>query len=214
MQKTHHDPRMLAEADDAAAAAWRARDLAVLWHPCTQMREHTATVAEDDGRRVDVLPLLPVERGEGAWLVGRDGRRYLDAISSWWTNIHGHAEPRIAGAIARQARTLEHVILAGVSHAPAVELAERLLAIAPRDPARAPLAKVFYADNGSAGVEVALKMAFHWFRNRGDTARTRFIALENGYHGETLGALAVGDIPLYRRVYAPLLAEALFAPSP
>jgi len=205
---------MLAEADDAAAAAWRARDLAVLWHPCTQMREHTATVAEDDGRRVDVLPLLPVERGEGAWLVGRDGRRYLDAISSWWTNIHGHAEPRIAGAIARQARTLEHVILAGVSHAPAVELAERLLAIAPRDPARAPLAKVFYADNGSAGVEVALKMAFHWFRNRGDTARTRFIALENGYHGETLGALAVGDIPLYRRVYAPLLAEALFAPSP
>lgn len=192
---------MLAERDDAAA--WRARDLAVLWHPCTQMREHP-----------DTLPLLPVERGEGAWLIGRDGRRYLDAISSWWTNIHGHAEPRIAEAIARQARTLEHVILAGVSHAPAVELAERLLAIAPREPGRAPLAKVFYADNGSAGVEVALKMAFHWFRNRGIDGRTKFVALANGYHGETLGALAVGDIPLYRRVYAPLLAEALFAPSP
>jgi len=194
---------MLAETPVPADAPWRARDLAVLWHPCTQMREHP-----------DVLPLVPIERGEGAWLHGYDGRRYLDAVSSWWTNLHGHAEPRIAEAIARQARSLEQVILAGFSHAPAVELAERLLAIAPRQPGRAPLSRVFYADNGSAGVEVALKMAFHWFRNRGEEPRTRFIALENGYHGETLGALAVGDIPLYRRVYAPLLAEALFAPSP
>ncbi|GHA88762.1 adenosylmethionine--8-amino-7-oxononanoate aminotransferase BioA [Lysobacter bugurensis] len=194
---------MLAEHGDAAADAWRRRDLDVLWHPCTQMREHP-----------DTMPLLPIERGDGAWLIGRDGRRYLDAISSWWTNLFGHANPRIADAIAAQARTLEHVILAGCSHAPAVELAERLLALAPRETGRAPLAKVFYADNGSAGVEVALKMAFHWFRNRGETRRTKFIALENGYHGETLGALAVGDIPLYRRVYAPLLAEALFAPSP
>ncbi len=187
----------------ADAAAWRSRDLDVLWHPCTQMREHP-----------DVLPLIPIERGEGAWLIGRDGRRYLDAVSSWWTNLFGHAEPRIAAAIAEQARTLEHVLLAGFSHQPAVELAEKLLAIAPRQRDRAPLTKVFYADNGSAGVEVALKMAFHWFRNRGEDHRTRFIALENGYHGETLGALAVGDIPLYRRIYAPLLAEALFAPSP
>ena len=196
---------MLADAPAAQAAAshWRERDLAVLWHPCTQMREHP-----------DVLPLVPVERGEGAWLHGYDGRRYLDGVSSWWTNLHGHAEPRIAAAIARQAGLLEQVILAGFSHAPAIELAERLLQLAPRQPGRAPLSKVFYADNGSAGVEVALKMAFHWFRNRGEERRTRFIALENGYHGETLGALAVGDIPLYRRVYAPLLAEALFAPSP
>lgn len=194
---------MLAEHGDATADAWRRRDLAVLWHPCTQMREHPG-----------VLPLLPVARGEGEWLVGMDGRRYLDAVSSWWTNIHGHAEPRIADAVARQARTLEQVILAGCSHAPAVELAERLLGIAPRQAGRAPLAKVFYADNGSAGVEVALKMAFHWFRNRGELRRTKFVALSNSYHGETLGALAVGDIPLYRRVYAPLLAEALFAPSP
>ena len=162
----------------------------------------------------DILPLVPVERGDGAWLLGYDGRRYLDGVSSWWTNLHGHAEPRIAEAIARQARTLEQVILAGFSHAPAVELAERLLTLAPRQPGRAPLAKVFYADNGSAGVEVALKMAFHWFRNRGEPGRTKFVALENGYHGETLGALAVGDIPLYRRIYAPLLAEALFVPSP
>ncbi|QSX73471.1 adenosylmethionine--8-amino-7-oxononanoate transaminase [Lysobacter arenosi] len=208
MQKNTHDKAMLAEAGvpaggDGDAEHWRDRDLAVLWHPCTQMREHPGT-----------LPLLPIARGEGAWLVGRDGRRYLDAISSWWTNLFGHAEPRIAAAIAQQAMTLEHVILAGCSHAPAVELAERLLAIAPRETGREPLSKVFYADNGSAGVEVALKMAFHWFRNRGIEGRTKFIALDNGYHGETLGALAVGDIPLYRRVYAPLLAEALFAPSP
>ena len=193
-----HDADMIAAAD-----AWRARDLDVLWHPCTQMREHP-----------DVLPLVPIERGEGAWLVGRDGRRYLDAVSSWWTNLFGHAEPRIARAIAEQAMTLEQVILAGFSHQPAVELAEKLLAIAPRESGRAALSKVFYADNGSAGVEVALKMAFHWFRNRGEDRRSKFVALENGYHGETIGALSVGDIPLYRRVYAPLLAECLFAPSP
>lgn len=189
---------MLAEADD-----WRDRDLSVLWHPCTQMREHPHT-----------LPLVPIARGEGAWLIGHDGTRYLDAVSSWWTNLFGHAEPRIGAAIAAQAGALEQVMLAGFTHAPAVELAERLLAVAPRQPGRTPLSKVFYADNGSAGVEVALKMAFHWFHNRGEHRRTKFIALENGYHGETLGALAVGDIPLYRRVYAPLLAEALFAPSP
>lgn len=195
---------MLTDTPPAAAVdQWRQRDLSVLWHPCTQMREHP-----------DILPLLPIARGDGAWLIGHDGRRYLDAVSSWWTNLFGHAEPRIGAAIARQAGELEQVMLAGFTHAPAVELAEKLLAIAPRQPDRAPLAKVFYADNGSAGVEVALKMAFHYFRNRGETTRTKFVALENGYHGETLGALAVGDIPLYRRIYAPLLAEALFAPSP
>ena len=105
------------------AEGWRERDLAVLWHPCTQMREHP-----------DVLPLVPIAGGDGAWLLGRDGRRYLDAVSSWWTNLFGHAEPRIGAAIATQAGTLEQVILAGFSHAPAVELAEKLLAIAPRPP--------------------------------------------------------------------------------
>lgn len=203
MREITHDPMMLTEAGAGAADSWRERDLKVLWHPCTQMREHPHT-----------LPLLPIASGRGEWLIGQDGHRYLDAISSWWTNLFGHAEPRIAQAIATQAQTLEHVILAGCSHPPAVELAERLLAIAPRQDGRAPLSKVFYADNGSAGVEVALKMAFHWFRNRGIEGRTKFIALENGYHGETLGALAVGDIPLYRRIYAPLLAESMFAPSP
>ncbi|MBP6797842.1 MAG: adenosylmethionine--8-amino-7-oxononanoate transaminase [Luteimonas sp.] len=201
---SNHDGDILDDPAAADAARWRARDLAVLWHPCTQMREHP-----------DLLPLLPIARGEGAWLVAQDGRRYLDAVSSWWVNLHGHAEPRIAEAVARQARTLEQVILAGCSHPPAVELAERLLAIAPREPGRPPLSKVFYADNGSAGIEVALKMAFHWFRNHGDEPRrNKFVALQNGYHGETIGALSVGDIPLYRRIYAPLLMDAVFAPSP
>ncbi|VXB94299.1 Adenosylmethionine-8-amino-7-oxononanoate aminotransferase [Luteimonas sp. 9C] len=194
-----HDAAILADGND-----WRTRDLAAVWHPCTQMREHP-----------DIQPMLPIVRGDGAWLVEAGGRKILDSGSSWWTNLHGHAEPRIAEAIATQARTLEQVILAGCTHPAAVELAERLLAVAPREPGRPPLTKVFYADNGSAGVEVALKMAFQWFQNRGDEPRrTKFVALQNGYHGETLGALAVGDIPLYRRVYAPLLCEAVFAPSP
>jgi len=188
----------------ALQADWRQRDLDVLWHPCTQMREH----------HTDLLPLVPVARGEGAWLIDFEGRRYLDAVSSWWTNLFGHAEPRIGAAIAQQAQQLEQVILAGFSHAPAIELAEALLRLAPRIEGTPPFAKVFYADNGSAGIEVALKMSFHSHRNRGDEKRTRFVALSNSYHGETLGALAVSDIPLYRRVYAPLLISPVFTPSP
>jgi adenosylmethionine-8-amino-7-oxononanoate aminotransferase len=198
MRKEEHDKAMLAEAE-----AWRSRDLAVLWHPCTQMAEHP-----------DPLPLLPIRRGRGVWLEGVDGRRYLDAVSSWWTNLFGHAEPRIAAAIAAQAQELEHVIFAGFSHEPALRLAESLLRLAPRQQDRPPLARAFYADNGSAAVEVALKMSFHSFLNRGQARRQKFVALGNGYHGETLGALSMGDIPLYRRVYAPLLLEPLFAPSP
>src|SRR3546814_638495 len=198
-QSAGHHGAMIRASDDES---WRARDLAVLWHPCTQMREHP-----------DILPLVPIAGRDGAWLLGHDGRRSLDAVSIWCTTLFGHAERRIGAAIAAQAGSLEQVILAGFSHAPAVELAEKLLAIAPREANREPLAKVFYADNGSAGVEVALKMAFHWFRNRGEARRTKFVALSNGYHGETLGALAVGDVPLYRRVDAPLLAECLFAPD-
>ncbi|MCG6117811.1 MAG: adenosylmethionine--8-amino-7-oxononanoate transaminase [Aquimonas sp.] len=188
----------------ASGADWLRRDLDVLWHPCTQMREH----------QHGLLPLVPIERGEGAWLYDFEGRRYLDAVSSWWTNLFGHAEPRIGAAIARQAQQLEQVILAGFGHAPAIELAEALLRLSPRAEGTPPFTKVFYADNGSAGVEVALKMSFHSHRNRGDTRRTRFIALSNSYHGETLGALAVSDIPLYRRVYAPLLITPVFTPSP
>jgi adenosylmethionine-8-amino-7-oxononanoate aminotransferase len=156
----------------------RSRDLSVLWHPCTQMAEHP-----------DTLPLIPIRRGRGAWLEGVDGRRYLDAVSSWWTNLFGHGEPRIAEAIAVQARELEHVIFAGFGHEPGVRLAEELLRVAPPG-----LARVFYADNGSSAIEIALKMSFHSFLNRGEGKRQKFVALRNGYHGETIGALSMGAI--------------------
>ncbi len=180
-------------------AAWNARDLDVLWHPCTQMRDHA------DGQ----IPLLPIRAAQGAWLTDMQGQRYLDAVSSWWTCLFGHRDPRLVAALQAQLGQLDHVLLAGFGHAPAIELAEALLQVAPPG-----LAKVFYADNGSAAVEVALKMAFHYHRNRGDAGRTKFVALAGGYHGETLGALAVTDVPLYRETYAPLLLEPLFTPSP
>jgi adenosylmethionine-8-amino-7-oxononanoate aminotransferase len=157
----------------------------------------------------DALPLIPIRSGRGVWLEDIEGNRYLDAVSSWWTNLFGHAEPRIAKAVADQAMTLEHVIFAGFSHEPGLALAEKLVALSPEG-----LSRVFYADNGSAAVEVALKMSFHSHANNGIPAKTRFIALHNSYHGETLGALSMADIPLYRQVYSPLLLEPLFAPSP
>jgi adenosylmethionine-8-amino-7-oxononanoate aminotransferase len=174
-----------------------ARDRAVLWHPCTQMKDH-----ED-------LPLIPIRRGEGVWLEDLAGKRYLDAISSWWVNLFGHANPRINAAIHAQLDQLEHVLLAGFTHEPAVQLAERLLRLVPPG-----LTRCFYADNGSAAVEVAIKMSFHYWRNQGQTGKRRFITLANSYHGETLGALAVGNVPLYKETYAPLLMEVITAPSP
>jgi adenosylmethionine-8-amino-7-oxononanoate aminotransferase len=178
-------------------AALRERDLAVLWHPTTQMKDH------------EWLPLLPVRRGEGVWLEDMNGGRYIDAISSWWVNLFGHANPRISAAVARQAETLEHVILAGVTHEPAVRLAEKLVSIT-----QPGLERVFYADSGSNAVEIALKMSFHYWRNLGETRRRRFVTLTNSYHGETIGTLSVGDAGLFKDTYAPLLTEPLFAPSP
>ncbi len=177
--------------------AWIDRDLAVLWHPCTQMKAH------------ETLPPIPIARGEGAWLIDFDGKRYLDAIGSWWVNLFGHANPVINARIKTQLDTLEHVILAGFSHAPVVELAERLVAITP-----APLTRVFLTDNGSSGVEAALKMSFHYWRNIGQPNKTRFIAIEGSYHGETMGALGVGNIAIFSETYAPLIKPALIAPSP
>jgi adenosylmethionine-8-amino-7-oxononanoate aminotransferase len=174
-----------------------ARDLRVLWHPCTQAHDHEA------------LPPLPIRAAEGAWLTDHDGKRYLDAISSWWTCLFGHRHPRIVAALKDQLDRLDHVLLAGFSHEPAIALAEALVDVAP-----APLTRVFYADNGSSAVEVALKMSFHYWRNAGEDGRRRFVALEGGYHGETLGALSVTDIPLYRETYGPLLLEPIRAPSP
>lgn len=178
--------------------SWQTRDLSVLWHPCTQMAEHP-----------EQLPLLPIRAGQGVWLEDINGKRYIDAISSWWTNLFGHSEPRIANAISKQAHTLEHVMFAGFSHQPGLELAEKLIALSP-----AGLSRVFYADNGSAAVEIALKMSFQYFANQGLHKKTRFMALSNSYHGETLGALSMADIPLYRDIYSPLLLQPLFAPSP
>jgi adenosylmethionine-8-amino-7-oxononanoate aminotransferase len=157
----------------------------------------------------EALPPIPVRRGAGVWLEDYDGHRYLDAISSWWTNLFGHANPRISGAVAAQAARLEHVLLAGFTHEPAIALAEQLTALAP-----AGLNRCFYADNGSAAVEVALKMSFHYWRNCGQGGKRRFLTLSNGYHGETLGALSVGDVALYREVYQPLLLPVITVPAP
>lgn len=173
------------------------RDLRVLWHPCTQMRDH------------ETLPLIPIRRGRGVWLEDFNGKRYLDAISSWWVNLFGHANPRINTAIENQLQNLEHVILAGFTHEPVVRLSERLIEIAPHG-----LAHCFYASDGSAALEIALKASFHYWQNRGEKKRTRFISLANSYHGETLGALSVGDVALYKETYRPLLLEAITVKSP
>ena len=162
------------------------RDQRVIWHPYTQ--EQTAP------------PPLPIASGEGAWLVAEDGRRYLDAISSWWTNIHGHAHPRLVRALADQAARLEHVIFAGMTHEPAVALAEQLTALLGLD-------RVFYSDNGSTAVETALKMAYQYWANRGES-RTRFLMLKDGYHGDTVGAMSVSGLPLFRGHFADLLFHA------
>lgn len=176
---------------------WAERDLAHIWHPCTQMQDHES------------IPLIPIQRGEGVWLEDFNGKRYLDAVSSWWVNLFGHGQPQIAAAIARQAKQLEHVIFAGFSHPPAIELSERLVQLAPPG-----LDRVFFADNGSAAVEVALKLCFHYWYNQGQPQRTRYLALTHGYHGETLGALAVGDLGIYRDIYRPLLLQPLMAEAP
>ncbi len=173
------------------------RDLKVLWHPCTQMKDH------------ETLPLIPIRRGEGVWLEDFDGNRYIDAISSWWVNLFGHANPRINNAVKTQLDTLEHVLLAGFSHEPAIRLAEQLMQLTPPG-----LDRCFFADNGSSAVEVALKMSFHYWRNTGRSEKTRFITLTNSYHGETLGTLAVGDVALYKETYEPLLMKAIGVPSP
>jgi adenosylmethionine-8-amino-7-oxononanoate aminotransferase len=178
-------------------ATLAARDSRVLWHPCTQMKDH------------ETLPPIAIKRGEGAWLEDFDGKRYLDAVSSWWVNLFGHANPRINAAVRDQLNRLEQVIFAGFTHEPAVRLGEQLVSLAPPG-----MTRCFFADNGSAAVEVAIKMSFHYWRNRGQSRKTRFITLANSYHGETLGALAVGNVELYKSLYKPLLMEVLTAPSP
>jgi len=172
----------------SANAKLAGRSLRAVWHPCTQMKHHEA------------LPLVPISRAQGVWLYDFEGRRILDAISSWWVNLLGHGHPRVNAALRAQLESLEHVMLAGLTHEPAVELAERLAELSPRG-----LGHCSFASDGASAVEIALKMSHQYWRNVGKPEKAGFVALANGYHGETLGALSVTDIPLYRDCYAPLL---------
>lgn len=172
------------------------RDLKVLWHPCTQMKDH------------ETLPMTPIAKGEGVYLEDFEGNRYIDAISSWWVNLFGHANPYINQKIKEQLETLEHVILAGFTHEGVVRLSERLVELSPEG-----LTRCFYADNGSSAIEVALKMSYHFHRNRGEE-RPLFVSLSESYHGETLGALAVGDVALYKETYEPLLIRSIQTQTP
>ncbi|GAB7526986.1 adenosylmethionine--8-amino-7-oxononanoate transaminase [Paraburkholderia sp. 2C] len=176
---------------------WVARSLRAVWHPCTQMKHH------------ERLPLLPIARGQGPWLYDRAGRRYLDAISSWWVNLFGHANPRINAALKDQLDTLEHAMLAGCTHEPAVELAERLSALTQQT-----LGHAFFASDGASAVEIALKMSFHAWRNRGYDYKREFVCVANGYHGETIGALGVTDVALFKDAYDPLIRHAHVVASP
>ncbi|PVX83918.1 adenosylmethionine--8-amino-7-oxononanoate transaminase [Paraburkholderia unamae] len=189
----------LAREERAAHAAtdWVARSLRAVWHPCTQMKHH------------ERLPLVAVARGDGPWLHDREDRRYLDAISSWWVNLFGHANPSINAALKAQLDTLEHVMLAGCTHEPAVELAERLSALT-----GGVLGHAFFASDGASAVEIALKMSFHSWRNRGENDKREFVCLANSYHGETIGALGVTDVKLFRDAYDPLLHHAHVVASP
>ncbi len=172
------------------------RDLEVIWHPCTQMKDH------------ETLPLIPVASAKGVYLYDFDGNKYIDAVSSWWVNLFGHSNPYINEKMKEQLDTLEHVLLAGFTHKPAIELAHKLVNIAPQA-----LQKVFYVDNGSSAVEAALKMSYHYHLNRGKR-KPVFLSLTNSYHGETIGALSVGDVSLYKETYEQLLIQNMQVPVP
>jgi adenosylmethionine-8-amino-7-oxononanoate aminotransferase len=172
-----------------------AADRRHLWHPFTQQRAWC-----------DEEPPLVIERAAGTDLYDTDGRAYIDGVSSLWCNVHGHRHPAIDAAIRDQLDRVAHSTMLGLSHSPAIELAERLVGIAP-----AGFSRVFYSDSGSTAVEIALKMAFQWWAQRGEPQRTRFVSLENAYHGDTIGAVSVGGIDLFHSLYRPLLFDVLHA---
>lgn len=174
-----------------------ARSLRSVWHPCTQMQHHES------------LPLIPVSHGRGAWLYDSDGQRYLDAISSWWVNMFGHANPRINSALRSQLDMLEHAMLAGFTHEPVVQLSEQLAART-----GGALGHCFYASDGASAVEIALKMSFHSWQNQGLGDKREFVCLKGSYHGETIGALAVTDVPIFRDAYDAMLQHARVVMSP
>jgi adenosylmethionine---8-amino-7-oxononanoate aminotransferase len=175
----------------------RNRDLDVLWHPCTQMKDH------------ETLPLIPIKRAHGVYLEDFEENSYIDAISSWWVNIFGHTNKYINEKIKEQLDTLEHVILAGFTHEQVVRLSERLVKLTPSG-----LEKCFYSDNGSSAVEIALKMSYHAHLNDAKKNKSTFVSLTNSYHGETIGALSVGDVELYKDTYEPLLLKTMQTPVP
>ncbi len=193
--------KTLAAKHVKAPSAWRSdmvgRSLKSVWHPCTQMQHHTT------------VPMVPVSHGRGAWLYGDDGKRYLDAISSWWVNLFGHANPRINARIKEQLDTLPHAMLAGFTHEPVIRLSELLAAKTGHA-----LGHCFYASDGASAVEIALKMSFHAWRNAGHAAKQEFVCLKGSYHGETIGALAVTDVSLFRDAYGPLLRPVHVVMSP
>ncbi len=173
------------------------RSLAAVWHPCTQMKHHES------------LPLIAITRGKGLWLYDEQGNALLDCISSWWTNLFGHSNPRINQAIHVQLEKIEHVMLAGFTHPPVVELSEKLSALTGGN-----LGHVFYASDGASAVEIALKMSHHFWQLQNKPAKRKFVCLENGYHGETLGALAVTDVAIFREAYGSLLQDVFTVSSP
>jgi adenosylmethionine-8-amino-7-oxononanoate aminotransferase len=178
-------------------ADWVARSLRSVWHPCTQMQHH------------ETVPLIPVSHGRGVWLYDMEGKRYLDAISSWWVNLFGHANPRINAALKDQLDKLEHAMLAGFTHEPVITLSEQLAARTGHA-----LGHCFFASDGASAVEIALKMSFHYWRNSGQTDKCEYVCLKGGYHGETIGALAVTDVPIFRDAYGPLLKPAHVVATP
>ena len=173
------------------------RDLNLIWHPATQMKDH-----ETD-------PPLLIDRGEGVYLIDRDGKRYIDCISSWWVNIFGHNHPRLNAAVIKQLQEIAHVMFAGVTHQPAIDLAEKLVRNTPGN-----LSRVFFSDNGSTSIEIALKMSAQYWLEVGKPERKRFVYLKGAYHGETLGALSVCGIDLFREKFKNILIENIEAPGP
>jgi adenosylmethionine-8-amino-7-oxononanoate aminotransferase len=181
----------------STSSDWIARSLRSVWHPCTQMQHH------------EEVPLIAVSHGKGPWLYDHEGRRYLDGISSWWVNLFGHANPRINGALKDQLDKLEHAMLAGFTHEPVVELSEQLASLTGHA-----LGHAFYASDGASAVEIALKMSFHYWRNAGYPGKQEFVCLQGSYHGETIGALGVTDVALFKDAYGPLLRAARTVASP
>ena len=173
------------------------RDLKVVWHPCTQMKDH------------EKIPLIPIKEGKGIWLKDYNNNKYIDAISSWWVNLFGHSNPYINKKIIKQLEKLEHVLLAGFTHMPALTLAERLISLSPKN-----ISKCFFADNGSSAIDAAMKMSHHYWRNQGYNKKTKFISLSNSYHGETLGSLSVSNIDLYKKTYKNLMKDTIVVDTP